>query len=70
MVNPFIRGVAVVVAGLRECEMKPPLGRGPVPIIRRGEDNLVYDGGFPSLKVAHRNEETRVRIPAAAPSGH
>jgi len=32
-----------------ECERDPPLGRGPVS---RVKDNLVYDGGFPSLKVA------------------
>ena len=45
-----------------------PLSRGPVSVNRK--DNLVYDGGFPSLNVASRNEDTRVRIPAAAPSIH
>jgi len=43
-----------------------PWSRSPTRSL--GEDCLVYDGGFPSLKATvNRGGATRVRIPAAAP---
>ena len=58
------------MAGLRVRERASstrPWSRSTNPHV--GEDYLVYDGGFPSLKATvNGDEETRVRIPAAAPT--